>query len=390
MKHSGRLIYDASESCADLLYISGFSAPDPFLWISIDGQEYVIVNSMELERARKQSRQGVEVLSDMQAAEKWGLGKAKFSIPSLIAAIGRATDTWNWEVPNSFPLILADKIANSKLKLANGRGFAGEKFSFFGPDGMFFPQRAIKSPQEVEALRQAEKIAEAGLSKAVLILQEASIQNDGILAWNGTVLTAEILQGEINAEIARHGGSASHTITAPGRQAADPHQEGTGPVHANEPIVFDIFPRCDRTGYFGDLSRTLLKGKAPEIVKKAFSAVYDAQRAVIDMLKPGITGREAQDMAAVTMEKQGFKTDLKADIPYGFIHSVGHGLGLEIHEEPRLSRGNMSPLKAGNVVTDEPGLYYPEWGGIRIEDVLHITEDGVEDLTSAPVFLEIQ
>ncbi|MBR6374154.1 MAG: M24 family metallopeptidase, partial [Victivallales bacterium] len=171
---------------------------------------------------------------------------------------------------------------------------------------------------------------------------------------------------------------------------AFPHNTGEGAICANEPIVIDIFPRCCATGYFGDLTRTVVKGKAPDIVKKAFEAVYDAQRTVLQMLKPGVKGIEAHKKADDVMKAHGFKTDLKSETPYGFIHGLGHGVGLEIHEKPSLNLRNPKPLVAGNVVTIEPGLYYPEWGGIRIEDMAMITEDGIDNFTNYPVFLEIK
>lgn len=350
----------------------------------------MIVNSMELERARKQCKPGIEVYTPDQAAKTWKLGKAKCSYSNLVAAIARHEKCWNWIVNNDIPYFFVDKLWNTRLSAQSRRiATTGEALCII-PNDNFTPERELKSPAEIEHVRQSERIAEAGLYRGLQLLREAKVDKKGCLKWNGEPLTAEMLQGEVNAEIARNNGSATGTITAPGMQGADPHLTGSGPIHAGEPIVFDIFPRADATGYFGDLTRTVVKGKAPEIVKKAFTAVYDAQRKAIDMLKPGVVAKDVHNKASEVMASYGFKTDHKAAKPYGFIHSLGHGVGLEIHEKPSLSRASTTILQPGHVVTVEPGLYYPEWGGIRIEDTIAITEKGFDDLAVAKVFLEIE
>ena len=390
MKDYGRFIYDGSKNCADLLYLTGFLAEDPFLYVSIHGNDYIIVSAMELERARKQCKESVTPMTAAQAAEKWEHGNAKLSISNLLAAIARKEKLWNWHVNSDCPFCIIDKLRKTRLDSRDRlHNLSGCKFDF-AIDETFCPSRVCKSSTEAEAVRKSEQKAEAGLSRAIQILREATVRNDGFLHANGEVITAEMLRGEINAEISRLRATATGTICAPGLQSADPHQVGTGPVPANAPIVFDIFPRDDDTGYFGDLSRTVVKGKASAIVKKAFTAVYDAQRKAIEMLKPDVPCKDVHKKAAEVMESYGFKTDLKAEKPYGFIHSLGHGVGLEIHEAPSLSPRSQCDLREGHIVTVEPGLYYPEWGGIRIEDTLYVTSDGYEDLATAEVFLEIE
>ena len=390
MAKTGRLLFGASENSADMLYLTGFSAPDPFLWLEIGERHIVIVNSMEQERARKQCKPGTEVYTPAQAARIWNLGKAKCSYSNLVAAIARQEKCWNWVVNNDIPYFFVDKLWNTRLAAGSHNGTTtGEKICII-PNDQFTPERECKSPAEIEHVRQSERIAEAGLNRGLQLIREAKVDAKGFLIWDGKTLTAEMLQGEVNAEIARNNGSATGTITAPGVQGADPHLTGSGPVHVNAPIVFDIFPRSDATGYFGDLTRTVVKGKAPEIVKKAFTAVYDAQRTAIEMLKPGIAAKDVHNKASEVMASHGFKTDLRAAKPYGFIHSLGHGVGLEIHEAPSLSAKSTIFLQPGHIVTVEPGLYYPEWGGIRIEDTLAITEEGFDDLAVAEVFLEIE
>ncbi len=377
---TARIIWAGSEHSADLLYLTGFLADDPFLYLETGEKRFVIVSSMEIERAQQQSHKNVQALSYMEAAKLWrSTGKQPTSVTSLVAAFTKKYKIHHWIAPFDFPFglqaILAQKL--------------GERADLESEQGAFCPERAVKSPEEVEHVRHAQRLAEAGLARALDILGEASIGKNNILIWQRKKLTAEILKSEINIAIARQGGLAKGTIAAVGVQSACPHNTGSGPVYANVPIVFDIFPRCEATGYFGDLTRTVVKGKASREVKKAFQVVWDAQRKVLDTLRPGVTGVEIQRMVEEFFAKRGYQTDLTAAVPYGFIHSVGHGVGLEIHEMLTLSSRGLTPLEAGNVVTDEPGLYYPSWGGVRIEDTIAVTSDGCDNLSSVPVQLEI-
>ena len=390
MKNAGRILYGSSEDNADMLYWTGFAAEDPFLWLEHEGRQYMIVNSMEQERARKQCKPGIEVLTPAQAAKLWKLGQAKCSYANLLAAFARQAKCWEWKVNSQIPYGFVNSLWNTSLNAhTRNQATTGQLLCIISQKD-FTPEREFKSREEIENVRRSERIAEAGLYKGLQLLREARVDAKGLLRWNGELLTAEILRGEVNAEIAKNNGSARGTITAPGIQGADPHLAGTGPIHANEPIVMDIFPKSDETGYYGDLTRTVVKGKAPAIVKKAFQAVHDAQRKAIDMLRPGVAAKAVHDKASNVMASYGFKTDNTIARPYGFIHSLGHGVGLEIHEKPSLSTRSETILGVGHIVTVEPGLYYPEWGGIRIEDTLAITENGYDDLAVADVFLEIE
>ena len=375
-KIKGRLLYAASERCADLLYETGFSAPDPFLWYSVKDQSTVVVSVLEVGRAAKQCHPGVQVLTFAEAARQWGMRAAgRRQAANYIAAMARHLQVNTWEVPTSFPYGLAAELLKQGLALI--------------PNPDFSPKRACKSAPEIKHLRNGVRLAEQGLARALDILRQAEIGRDGALRWQGRTLLAETLKGEIGAEIARLGGTAAHTIAAHGQQAADPHQEGHGPIQAHTPIVLDIFPRDDATGYFGDLTRTVVKGQATDIVRRAFAAVRKAQLAAQAMLRPGVTGAAIQKTVTEMFAADGFPTDLNAKPPRGFFHSTGHGLGLEVHEAPSLSSTGVAPLLVGNVVTVEPGLYYPEWGGVRLENVAVITPEGHENLTEAPIELEI-
>jgi Xaa-Pro aminopeptidase len=375
MTRTGRLLYAASEACADLWYEAGFPTSDPFLWYAVGEQRGIVINVMELARAEAECRPGTALLSPQAAARRWGLAEERPSAEDLILALSKYHGVETWQLPEDFPYGLAQILASKGLNL-----------SILQP---FCPERACKTLQEIDCLRESVGLAELGLRQAERVLRESVIDAAGMVCWQGTVLTAERLRGEVNAEIARQGGTASHTICAPGVQGASPHCEGSGPIAAHTPIVLDVFPRCDRTGYYGDLTRTLLKGRAPEQIRRAYASVQRAQLAALAMLAPGVPANAVHERVEAIFVEDGYETVFEPGPARGFFHSTGHGLGLDIHEQPSLSRRNDQPLQPGNVVTIEPGLYYPEWGGIRIEDVALITEKGAEKLSSAPVYLEI-
>lgn len=371
-----RLLYAASESSADMLYALGFMLPDPALWYEINGKPTVVVSPLELGRARREARPEVQIKATETLRKELGLDSAKpGGMSEVITALSKQCDVKKWQVPYDFPGGLVVSLAANHIEI--------------DPVRDFWPQRRYKETGEIDAIREGVGLAQQGLEHAFRILREAVADAEEKLIWRGQPLTSEILRGEINAEIARAGGTASHTIAAPGRQAADPHCTGYGQILLNQPIVIDIFPRVNATGYHGDLTRTVVKGRGADIVQRAFATVNAAREAAIKAVNPGVAAPEVHEAAAATIRDRGFATDVSSATPSGFIHGVGHGLGLEVHEAPRLNTRSDTRLAAGDVITIEPGLYYPDWGGMRIEDVLVVTEDGSRNLTSAPISLEL-
>ena len=367
-----KIIYGQSEHCSDLLYATRFFIPDPIIWFSIDDAPYIIVNSMEYNRAKTEAKKEIIVLSYGEAKKKFRL--KNLQIESQILGISRYFGIKKWLVPNYFPYSLVESLSRTKLK-------------FKSVKNAFFPERECKGNDEIEKIREGVRLAESGLSCALELLRNSEIKRKQVFL-NGKVLTSEFLKGEINAEISRNGGVASHTIVACGRLAADPHCTGSGPIYANEPIIIDIFPRVNSTGYFGDLTRTVVKGRASEVVGQAFNAVHKACQYAIKNVQSKIDAKDIHKSVHKILKNSGFKTDIRGRKPCGFIHGTGHGLGLEIHESPRIGTLK-SILRKNHVVTIEPGLYYPEWGGVRIEDVVVIQKKGCRNLTTALVELEI-
>jgi Xaa-Pro aminopeptidase len=206
------------------------------------------------------------------------------------------------------------------------------------------------------------------------------------LRWSGKPLTSEILRAEIDSAILRAGGNAHGTIVAGGDQACDPHERGSGPLSANSLIILDVFPRNAATGYYGDLTRTVVRGRASEAQRKLWDTVKAGQTLALRQIKAGADGAAIHKGIQDLFVKRGYPTEMRKGRRVGFFHGTGHGLGLEIHEYPRLQKVR---LQAGEVVTVEPGLYYPGLGGVRIEDVVAVTKTGHKMLSRFPKQLEI-
>jgi Xaa-Pro aminopeptidase len=281
-----------------------------------------------------------------------------------------------FRVGSRFPAGLARKLrqAGMTLEIADGSGL--------------FPERQLKTAAEVTALRKANQASEAGFRIVSKTLAESEIRN-GKLIHGGGVLTAERLRALINHAVLDAGGMALHTIAAPGDQAVDNHCVGHGPLRAGELIVVDIFPRRIEDGYWGDMTRTYLKGRASDAQRRLVRTVRRAHTLAISMIKPGATGGKVHDAVQAFFDKEGYETVRNSRSPKGFFHSLGHGVGLEIHEEPVMRSGSPWRFRKGMVVTVEPGLYYHGLGGCRIEDMVHVIPGGCEMISRAPYKWEI-
>ena len=370
-----RLIIADSEKNANLYYATKFLAPDPFVFLQVNGRRMVVMSDLELDRARAQAKVD-EVLSFAELsrqAKRAGIREPGMS--DVIHELLRAHDVTQVEVPGDFGLAQADALRQRGYTVAPQ------------PDP-FFPERMIKSEEEVAHLTEALRITEQALEGAIELIRNADVKPDGALWLGGKPLTVELVRTTMHLTMMQRGCVAQHTIVAPGVQAVDPHHEGSGPLRANEPIVMDVFPQHAATRYFADLTRTVVKGKASEKVRRMFEAVRGGQEIAYRMIRDGVDGSTVHREIMHAFEEQGFKTGQQGGRMQGFFHGTGHGVGLEIHEPPRVS-GKPDVLKAGMVVTVEPGLYYLDAGGMRIEDMVLVTPNGCRVLTQAPKILEV-
>jgi Xaa-Pro aminopeptidase len=373
-----RLLYAASESSADLLYLSGVFVPDPFLVIIAQKKSYAVVSQLEFGRVAKQSKFDEVMLLEtirQKAADNLQISLAEVGPGEVMVYFAQRFAVKKIEVPADFPALYYARLFE-----------AGYRIEVV--EGAFFPKRGKKTDAEARAIRQGNAASAAGIRAAEAVLRAARIDGNRIL-HEGKTLTSERLRSIIDQACLEKGATASHTIVAGGRQACDPHEGGHGALRPHELIIIDVFPRVQKTGYHGDMTRTFLKGKASPAQRALVKAVRNAQAAAMAQVKAGIKGDAVHAAAKKVFDKAGFVTERRKGGFVGFIHSTGHGLGLEVHEAPRVSKG-APKLKAGQVITVEPGLYYPEIGGCRIEDVVRVTKDGCEKLSSLHYRWEIR
>ncbi|MFL6542318.1 MAG: M24 family metallopeptidase, partial [Chthoniobacterales bacterium] len=276
-------------------------------------------------------------------------------------------------VPSNFALGYAQELGRAKIKLQT-------------TNGLFFPDRESKTEDELRLMRRALSITEKGMARGIEVLAACKARRGKRLDWFGRVLTSEILRAEIDSAILRAGGLPANTIVAGGDQACDPHERGSGPLFADSLIILDIFPRDAASGYYGDMTRTLVRGRASDEQRRLWETVRKGQELALKKMKPGVDGLELHNQVKRFFTEQGFPTELRDGRQVGFFHGTGHGLGLEIHEFPRFQK---TVFKPGQVLTVEPGLYYPGLGGVRIEDVAVVTQTGNRIISRFEKRLEI-
>ena len=370
-----RLIVAASEQDADMFYATKFWAPDAFIFLQQNGKRTLVLSDLEIGRGRKQAEADEFVSFNKLEREVQGKSRKAPPYEKVLAHFLRKRGVRSAVVPSSFPLGYAEALAKAKIKVRPTNGF-------------FWPERAAKSDKEIEMIVRALRITEMGLKRAMEVLRRSTIgrTRDKKLKWSGKTLTSEILRAEIDTAILRAGAIPTSTIVAGGDQACDPHERGSGPLYANSLIILDVFPRDAKTGYWGDLTRTVVRGRASEAQRKLWETVKAGQTFALKEIKAGVDGMKIHQAIQKMFSDRGYPTEVRKGKNVGFFHGTGHGLGLEIHEYPRLQK---VVLKEREIVTVEPGLYYPGLGGVRIEDVVVVTKTGCKILSRFPKQLQI-
>ena len=374
---TARLMIAASEHDADMLYISGMFVPDPFVAIGIGGLWHGLFSPLEVDRARKQSRFD-EVHLDSEWRQQGERQGRDSTLAGAAAAFLAARNIRKLQVAGHFPVALANKLA-------------GWGFEVSCTEGSLFPERAIKSEAEIRHIARAERLTRRAMQQAEQYLAACGIGNDGILTTpdrSRKVKSADVRR-VIESFLIGEGAMPSHTIVACGREAADPHNVGHGHIRAGQPIIVDIFPRLLDSGYWGDMTRTYVKGKASERVRELYRTVREGQDIGLSMVAAGVDGMLIHQAITAHFDQCGFVTGNRRGKQVGFFHGTGHGVGLEVHEAPRISTRS-DILQAGQVVTVEPGLYYPDLGGVRLEDMVVVRAKGCDNLTRHARRLEIE
>ena len=356
-----------------MLYPTGLFAPDPFLFIQKGKKKVLVMSDLEMDRARKQASVD-RVMSWSKVAAPLEKNGKKAPPADVIARALDLLGLRRVDVPESFPLGLAMELDERGVRLD------------LVPDP-FWPDREIKRPDEVRAIEASLRAAEAGLEAGLEALRSCRIRK-GWLMRDGRRFTAEDLRSVVNTRVMAEGCVPAHTICAPGDQAVDPHDEGHGPIRAHTPVIVDIFPRSEKTGYFGDLTRTVVRGKASFALHELYAIVHEGVRLGHRRIRDGVEGLDVHQEIQELFARQGYKTGVQKGRMQGFFHGTGHGVGLQIHEAPSVGK-RPSTLKAGHVLTVEPGLYYLGLGGVRIEDMALVRKRDSRCLTRVPKQLEI-
>ncbi len=369
------LLIADSERDSNMYYATGFLAPDPFVYIQNNGKGTIIINDLELDRARSQSKAD-KVLS-LSKCERIARKKgSRFTgFIGVVIAVLKELKIKSLLVPANFSVEYAD--------LLRKKGFDLEV-----KKGAFFSSREIKDEEETEYIVKALRETEKALEKGIDCIRKSNVKNDFLYSKRNCLITSESIRSIINVELMKRGLTAKHTIVSCGEQSCEPHNVGSGPLMANKSIVFDVFPKDEQTGYYADISRTIVKGKAPRTLKKMYKAVESAQELVFTSAGNGARSDAIHRNVMKHLTSLGFKTGKSKGRMQGFFHGTGHGVGLDVHEPPRISKVKCT-LRTGNIVTVEPGLYYPGVGGVRLEDMILITDDGCTNLTKSPKIFEV-
>jgi Xaa-Pro aminopeptidase len=373
------LFYADGYRFPDVYHVTRFLAPDPIIALEENGEVIIVASPLEEGRARKESRAREVFSFDAFGAKE--IAKTAETREELDAEIIKrflsSRNAPRVAVGTYFPLGMAERLRAAGIEIVVDRALSD--------------RRRAKRPDEIVALEATQRATEDAWTRGVDALRRSTARKDGTLELDGEPFTAERLRAIVESRLLELGCVSEGAIIAPGKQAADPHMIGTGPLRAGEAIVMDIFPQHKGTRYFADMTRTVSKGEPAAEIAKMYDITKRAQDAGIKALRPGVTGREVHELVEDIIWEAGYDTlrpgqqrSRNGGAPRGFIHGTGHGVGLEIHEMPTVGRSGTKPLAPGDVVTVEPGIYLPELGGVRLEDMLVITETGARNLTRAP------
>jgi Xaa-Pro aminopeptidase len=356
----------ASSHDADMRYLTHFTASDPFVFFKKPGTKgIIIVSQMEIGRASRESASAVMTrtqagLPDILKTEK---DPYRATAKMIAGQVGKKI-----LVPPDFPIALANSLS--------------EYCSILVDKGTVRSMRAKKRRDEILAIKNVQKVTEKAMGLAVSLIKKASVKK-GILHIDKKPLTAEHIKFSMHSLLLQHGCTAVDTIVSCGEETAIPHMTGTGSLKSNEPIVIDIFPVNEKSGYYADMTRTVVKGEASTEIREMYTALYEAKQLGISQVKAGVSGADIHQTVVDFFKDHGYESNSR-----GFVHNLGHGVGLQVHELPIVGPAGKE-LVSGNVITIEPGLYYPGIGGVRLEDMGVVKKTKFENFTVFPEELNV-
>ena len=373
------LIYADSLRSPEMRHEVPVSVPDPFLYAERNGGRHVVASSFELDRIVEVAPKLDAVpLEDFGLDELYAQGLSRDHIElELVLRAARRFEIEEAAVPATFPLEFADHLRANGVQVRADRE-------------LFVARRRVKNEMELAGIRRALRGAEAAMTAARELLRAAEPQN-GNVVLDGEPLTCERLKLVVEQTFTEHGLFADEFIVSHGPQTAVGHDMGSGPIAPGEPVCLDLFPRDRESGCYADMTRVYVVGEPSDELREYHRLCCEALDRSVGAVKPGVPGKELYRISCDVFEEHGFPTLLSKQpgevLKDGFYHSLGHGVGLEVHEQPTLGRGP-GDLVAGDVIAVEPGLYRNGFGGIRLEDLVLVTENGAETLTEYPYELE--
>jgi len=366
-KYGAILIIGNQSAANDIRYATGYSSYEHVCLLDLGTRGCLMsVPDMEVNRARRQChgrKREIEVVAGSQVSLEGYPPRLSRTARLCLALLKVRRVRGVITIPAYFPVGIADELRSAGLDLS----VAAE----------VYPQRAVKTAEEIAHIARVQKVAVTAMRQARSLLAKAECGRGGLLKIGGRTLDSDWLRMEIEKVILENDClPLEGTIVASGEDAADPHEAGSGPIKCGEPVVIDIFPRCRRSGYWGDLTRTYVKGPCSPELLKMYADVVAAQRAVLNAVRPKVSFNHLQRIAGEVIRSRKMKVRPRLRHRGRFIHGIGHGVGLDIHEAPVPSMEKSMRLAAGNVITVEPGLYYGGVGGVRVEDTIVVTEQG--------------
>ena len=385
--YDAMLLKDSSFKNSDIFYATQFSAPDPFIFIKTKkGKKIIVVTELEYGRALKTAKVDKVLLDeDFVKREEFKNQLKKKNIAydfwkydnEVIDKVLKQYKAKNILVPPDFAYKSAELLKEKGYKLV------------YKESNPFFSEREVKTKKEIKYITETQRINEEAMEAAIKAIRNSEIRGNKLYLDNEP-LTAERVKSIIHRKFLEHDClPLDGSIVSCGDQGCDPHNSGSGVLKANQTIIIDIYPKSMKHGYWADMTRTVVKGKASKKVKEIYQTVIEAKELAKSEIKEGVIGSSIYYDVLKMFEDKGFPKKENKKGSEGFIHGVGHSLGLDIHELPSISKGD-TELKAGNVVTIEPGLYYYGIGGVRQEDIVVVTKKGCKTITKYPEILEIE
>jgi Xaa-Pro aminopeptidase len=366
------VIFADTVRSAELRHEVPHAVVDPFLYVERGGTRHVVINAMEIPLLEGLGELELHPLEDFGLDElrKSGLPTGELFDELTVRAV-HALGVGSAVVPASFPVLLADRLRAEGVELTPDRE-------------LFDARRRSKSERELAGIRRAQLAAERAMGAARTMLAAASVDGDG-LELDGEPLTVARVKAAIRQVFVEHRASCDDFVVSHGPQAAIGHHLGDGVLEAGEPILIDIWPRDDESSCSADMTRTFVVGEIPDELAGWHRLCKEALDRAIAAIRPGVTGRSVYETVCEVFEGAGYPTQrTKTEgepLLDGFYHSLGHGVGLEVHEQPLLGLSGHDELVAGDVLAVEPALYRSGYGGVRLEDLVLVTDDRAERLT---------